>query len=157
MSLTSAQRETYRFFAVEQTISAGNNFDGTAPAAGTWDDDTLTLRHAAAAAGGLFDPGWSAPAGADATINLRSTNPVVVAGVELELGLQSSWRIDILSGGSAPDVVWKSGTTEDDVVLYGEDQELILWPGQTLKLVTAGASAVMTARVKFRSAVGQAT
>ena len=151
MPLTRAQRLAYPLFAIEQAITAGNNFGGVAPADNPdFDEDTFTLRHAAGSVGGLFNPGYYGAAEAGAGEPVSRTLEVEVCGLEIDFGGQSSWTLHVASGGGATDVLWKSGTTEGDLVAHGEDQVKLLLPGQFLKLTTVGAGSAMRARVLFR-------
>lgn len=116
-----------------QAITAGNDFDGTLPTGAGRAGEIETFP--AAAAGGLFDFGQA--------------NSVVVSGVRLFLGGQTSWDLKIVSV-SGVEYTWLTGTTESSFIAAGKDIELPLLPGEKLKLTTTGASTAMEALITVR-------
>lgn len=116
------------FRTIQQGITAGNDFDGTAPAGSpTFANDIEAI--AAEAAGGLFD--------------FENSNPVEVRQVSILLGGQISWSL-VLVDVDDNEFPFLSGTTEASVL---DLSKLILLEGQKLKLTTTGASTAMTARI----------
>jgi len=130
----------YRPYGIRQEISAGGNFDGTAP--GTTPAFANQIqKYPAAAAGGLFNPYELefAGEGKDKVVDL--------IGIELSLADQTSWNISKID----PDgntVVLYSGTDETSFVVNLPDKTVML-NGSTLKLVTSGASTAMVATMMF--------
>lgn len=115
---------------IEQRVSAGNQFDGTAPTGDPVRGDDLE-QYPEEAAGGLFDFGLE--------------NPAEINHIELKLGGQTSWSISKRDKDDVDMVLW-AGTTETAFATLAEDRMPIL-EGQKLVLVTTGATAAMKARV----------
>jgi hypothetical protein len=122
--------------AIRQEITAGNQFDGTAPgAAPTFANDIYAF--APAAAGGLFDP----------TNTTAFSFPQKEALELIDVGLamigQSAWSLSMVDPDANERVLF-SGTNETSFASTEETQIIVL-PGAKLKLTTTGATGVMTA------------
>lgn len=128
--------------AEQQTILAGNQFDGTLPDNG-FNDAAGSRVFVPDANGGLVD---LAPH-TDAVFGSKSNRVRRVMSVKLKLGGQSAWSISI--AGDHPDIVWISGTTETDVVHDEAEGVVHLAPNERLKISTTGASAELTAHVLY--------
>lgn len=117
---------------IEQRISAGNQFDGTAPS-GDAVLGTDLEQYPEEAAGGLFDFGLD--------------NPAEIHHIELKLGGQTSWSLSKRDKDGVDVILW-AGTTETAFVTLAEDRMPIL-EDQKLVLVTTGATAAMKARISI--------
>lgn len=133
--------------AIRQELKAGNNFDGSAPEdtgvplTPTFDHDTFVFL--AGTKGGLFDP-WAAP------LSFPSRDSLLLAGMELKLGGQSTWKLELVDAFGTVTQVY-NGTNEATVVKGAWDipAGLIITWGSKLKLTTAGASGAMVATLKL--------
>jgi hypothetical protein len=134
--------------AIRQELSAGNNFDGSAPESGglplvpTFDHDTFV--HTVGDKGGLFDP-W------DTTrYTFPKRDSLILAGMELKLGGQTTWKLELVDAFGTVTQVY-NGTTETTVVKGAWDipAGLIITWGSKLKLTTVGASTAMVATLKL--------
>lgn len=144
MALTAADVRNHVSFWIEHKISANQQFTGAAPTNdAVFDEDLLGVRHAAGSAGGLFDT-W--PTGTEPF-------PMRVEGIEIDFGSQTSWTLSIISDDSV-DITWQTGTSEGFLVLTS-DEEVKLFPGQKVKLVTTGATQAMSCKVKYTKDRGQ--
>lgn len=127
-----------RIYAVKHNISAGANFNGLVPSTVPVITDGVK-EYPADAQGGLFEFGLDGPIG--------------IAEVLVKFGGQTSWTLYV--NDPTADLPVQSGTTETGLV-YLPAADLVLMPGQKLKLVTAGASAVMWAAVLYSpAAIGE--
>jgi len=123
------------YLTTMQQISAGNQFDGTAPTGSrTGANGKFTFPEEAA--GGLFDVG--------------PTEPGHLIGVQLyaagaaALGA-SSWSVTKVTA-EGDEVSLFSGTTETQFVSTSADRVPLL-PGEKIKVVTAGATAALRCMV----------
>lgn len=114
---------------IEQKITATYQFNGVAPTTIKVDQYDME-RFPTDTVGGLFDFGMTKPARLEQVI--------------VKLGGQSSWSLSLVDV-DATEVVILSGTTEVQVV--NASLKLVMLEGQKLKLVTAGATTAMVARV----------
>ena len=119
---------------IQQAITAGNDFDGSAPAGSVVRGSDIEA-YPAAATGGLFDFG--------------NANPLEVFQISIRLGGQTTWTLSVVDIDAVETVAW-SGTTEASFVTLAGDRFLLL-EGQTLKLVTSGASTAMRARISAQT------
>ena len=120
----------------EQSVSSGNNFDGTAPSTTPVPGSDIVKKWPIDDAGGLFD--------------FEITAPHWIASIQLVLGGQTTWTLSILDEDGAEVVVW-AGTTEASFVALESDRALIL-EGQSIKLVSTGTPSVnMKARIALSS------
>lgn len=124
--------------AIRQTVTAGNQFDGTAPL--TTAVPTVTsglVDYPAAGAGGLFR--WT---------NLGENPYQVLRILEIVLDFGGvavdSWALDIVEDGQ-PDNNFVEGGVDPGYL--DRDPQLQLHPGQSLKLTTVGATAELTATI----------
>lgn len=132
--------------AIRHQLKASNDFDGGAPADGatplvpTIQNDTWN--YGDGTHGGLFDP-YADP------LTFQKRDSLIIAGVELKLGGQSTWSLSLVDPFGTETVIVK-GTNETSVVygIHSLGEIVILWSSK-LKLVTTGASAAMVATVKF--------
>ncbi len=128
-----------RPFVIRQLCTAGQQFTGAAP--GTtpaWAGDVYAFPTSATA--GLIDPSAVVYEG-------NKGAALRVLELALRMGSPTSWIIEhIDSGGN--ETVWLAGTTETDILATGDDCPDIL-PGDTLKLVTAGASTAQHVALTF--------
>lgn len=136
--------------AIRQQITAGNQFDGTAPgSAPTFADDIY--KFAAATAGGLFDPTDTAK------YSFPQKEALELIDVGLTLVGQSAWSLSLVDPDAVERVVF-SGTTETSFASTEETQVIIL-PGSKLKLTTTGATGALTAALTIqphhRSSIGR--
>jgi hypothetical protein len=115
---------------MQQSITAGNNFDGTAPPGSLTHVKDMDV-YAAAATGGLFD--------------FALTEPMLVYQIELVLGGQSAWTLKLTDIDNIDIVVW-TGTTENSFITTAADR-ILIHEGQKLKLTTTGASGALRARI----------
>lgn len=121
------------FRTIEQKITAGNQFDGTAPP-GTLIRLNDIEGYPAAANGGLID--------------FANPNPIQIQQTFIKLGGQASWHLDLIDAdGIATPVL--SGTVEAFVA--NTTMNLIILQGQKLKLFTVGATLAMVARITVKS------
>jgi len=118
---------------IQQAITATNQFDGTAPAGAVTRANDIEA-YPAAAAGGLFD--------------FALANPAELVQVQIVLGGQTTWSLALVDV-DATEVVLFSGTTEASFVTTAADR-IILLEGQTLALVTTGATTAMRARISVK-------
>ena len=116
-------------------VPAGNQFTGEAPD-GIERNRGYTKHWTTESAAGLMDP------------DPDRTFPIVVKRVDLKLdGNTSAWSISIDDANiSNADVVVLSGTDDENIVL---NDPLILVPGQNIKILTAGATAALSASVTW--------
>jgi hypothetical protein len=120
-----------------QSISAGNQFDGTAPS-GTPTVDNDKKSYPEAAAGGLFDFGHS--------------TPQHVVGIELYADGASdldcsAWSVKKVTAEADEFVVF-SGTTEEEFVMRRESR-FLLRENEKIKVETTGASVAMHCMVSI--------
>jgi hypothetical protein len=116
---------------VMQQITAGNNFDGTAPAgASTAANGKRTF--AAEDAGGLFDPQLSEPA------HLMGVAIFGLLTANLDGG---TWTISKLTA-EGDQIVLHSGTTETQFASDASER-VVLLPGEFIQVVTTGMSVAM--------------
>ena len=121
---------------MEQSVSAGSDFDGTTPSGDIVYADSLEA-YPADAAGGLFD--------------LSLVEPVFVRSVEIKLGGQSAWTVH-KKDREGRETLILCGTDETDFLTTQQDS-FILTAKQKLVLRTTGASAAMLCRVHVQAAV----
>jgi hypothetical protein len=128
---------------IKQQVSAGGNFDGSAPAGDpTLADDLFVF--AAESDGGLFDPTSSKYA-------FEHRTALCLVAIELKLANQSAWSVTKLDKDGL-EVTVLSGTTEANVVrgMHSTQLPLILLWGEKLKVSTTGATTgPMAATLKF--------
>lgn len=119
---------------MQQSIAAGNDFDGTQPVGDQVRAHGIN-KYPEGATGGLFDQLLLAPHS--------------VRSVELKLGGQSAWTVHKrdLDGR---ELLIICGTTENDF-LTTEADSFILTDGQTLVVRTTGATAALMARVSVQA------
>jgi len=115
---------------IQQQITAGNDFDGTAPA-GTPTRDKDIEAYPPEAAGGLFD--------------FLLKNPAEIASIELILVGQSSWSISKKDVDGAELVLW-TGTTETSFITIDSDR-MVITEEQLLLVRTTGATGALKARI----------
>lgn len=124
---------------IKQLITATNDFDGQLPSTTpAYDAATRLETFPTDTQGGLFD--------------FEQTEPIVVTGVDLKLGGQTTWTLSRVHS-DASEVVWLVSVPppETSVVVGGSDEQLRLLPGQKLKLVTTNATAALEATVMVRA------
>lgn len=121
--------------AIKQVITAGGNFNGTDPGTTPVLSGNV-YTYPGAAAGGLFNPE-------------NSKSVLRVVGIELELGTQSSWSLDLVDN-DANGVTLYAGTTESEFFVTAAELALLL-PGETLSLTSVGATGALSATIKFRN------
>lgn len=114
---------------LEQKITATNQFDGTAPSGAVTREYDME-RYAAQATGGLFD--------------FANANPIQLKQIFITFGGQATWSLSLVDV-DAVETVLLSGTNE--TFLANTTLNLFVLQGQKLKLVTAGATTAMVARV----------
>lgn len=127
---------------VSQQISAGGAFDATLPA----DSPTLTddvYLHAAAAAGGLFDPG-------DSRYAFDTAEPLRVTRVLISFGGQTAWSLSLVDNDGAETVLYE-GTTEGEFHISAPSV-CEMNRGEQLALRTTGATGIMKASLTFTPA-----
>lgn len=115
---------------IQHRISAGQQFTGTA-AAGALSRTHGIEDYAAAAAGGLFDFGHSVA--------------TPVRYIAIKFGGQSAWTLKLVDADGVVLGTVLSGTNE--TTKYAQLTDLVLMPGDKLKLETTGATTAMQARV----------
>jgi hypothetical protein len=119
---------------IQQSISAGSDFDGTPPTgavvrgSGIW-------KYPEDVVGGLID--------------FALTAPHAVRSVELKLGGQSAWTVH-KKDLDGRELLVICGTTENDF-LTTEADSFILTDGQVLVVRTTGANAALMARVSVQA------
>jgi len=119
---------------IEQKIAAGSNFDGTAPTTTRVNEKDME-RYPEDTVGGLFEFGLD--------------RPTDLIQVMIKFGGQATWSLSLVDADDV-EIVLASGTTEASFFSttdVGPLAGLLLLEGQRLKLVTAGASTAMVARV----------
>ena len=115
---------------IQQSITAGGNFDGTLPA-GTPTLNKDIKRFPAAATGGLFD--------------FELKDPHVIRSIEIILGGQNSWTVHKKDSDGDELLSW-AGTTETDFITIDEDR-MSIYEGELLLVRTVGALTAMKCRV----------
>lgn len=128
--------------AIRQTMKAGANFSGSAPADGgsplspTLADDIF--KFAEGTVGGLFDF-------TNTYYSFESRGALELLAVELLLNDQSSWKLEHKDADGNLVTVY-SGTTDATVVESMEKSLVLLW-GSKLLLTTVGATGAMTGSI----------
>lgn len=121
-------------FIIQQKISAGDNFNKTAPVTTpTYSKDLK--RYPVGATGGLFD--------------FEQNSPHEIRSIELILGGQSAWSISKVDS-EGDELVIFSGTTETKFIKTGRDIAL-LYDSENISISTTGA----TGALKCRIAIGR--
>lgn len=118
--------------SVMQQITAGNNFDGTAPT-GSPTSGNGKRTYAAEAAGGLFT-------------DISPVDPGHVMGIALYANSTNdldggTWAISKVTA-EGDEFVLFSGTTETEFYMQAKDRFVML-PGEQIKVVTTGMSNAM--------------
>lgn len=134
----SALEAQMAIYTERQTISTGNNFDGTVPNAGSTDTNFLK-EFTVDDNGGLFE---MLPAGvANLAANTRGR---LVRGITLKLGGQTDWTLSKTDGTT--DITIASGTNETNIVIT---DELPLAYDEVIKLVTTGSPTGLFGEVSY--------
>jgi hypothetical protein len=120
---------------IKQTMTATNNFGGLLPTTTPAMTGKLYI-FPTDTQGGLFDPG-------------NESQVVRLVAVELDLANQTSWKLEFVDADSNAYTLY-SGTTEASYFVT-DPEILYLLPGETLKLTTVGATAAMSATLKFKN------
>ncbi len=129
-----------QIYAIKQIITATNDFDGAAATTTPADADGIRV-YPTDTVGGLFDP---------LTEMGASGIPIEVVNFQVRFGGQTSWTLSLVD--VLGEVVITSGTTETSFFYDPDSETIVLLPGQTLKLVTTGASTAMYAALLFAPA-----
>jgi len=118
---------------IQQKITAGNQFNAADPGTTPVLDKDIK-RYPEAAVGGLFD--------------FEVKDPSEIVAVEFHLADQTTWSITKRDSDGDDIVLW-AGTTETSFVVLAADRTFIT-EGETLRVVTAGASGAMKLRIAVR-------
>lgn len=120
--------------AYQQSITAGTDFDGTAPP-GEPTSVAEVLKWEPAATGGLFD--------------LEIDRPSELIQLYLVLGGdQGSWLVELIDDEGTPITLF-AGTNEAFFVTQSADR-IVLTKGQKIRVTTSGSDLDMKARVAIR-------
>jgi len=129
---------TKRIFSIRQEITAGSDWTGAVPGTvRTWANDIFA--YPTDTVGGLFTPH-----------DLAEFSPgqaMLLVGFEFMGGLQTSWSISLIDVDSKVQTLYGGGATTS--FMSTKDSEVVVQKGETLKLVSAGASNGMLAKCKF--------
>ena len=118
---------------IQQSITASNNFNKTAPTGASVADKDME-RFPAEAAGGKFD--------------FENSDPLQLVSIELKLGGQSAWSVE--KEDSDGDLIELfSGTIETEFVAMQKDLGL-LTEGESILVSTTGAVGALKCRVAAR-------
>lgn len=124
---------------IEQRISAGNQFDGSAPASAGTDDTSTGIRtFAAASAGGLF------------TYDVDQLWVYEVRRISGDFADATSVSISIVNTAGDEVFIYDAAGVGGDVLITDRIQ---VAPDEKIKVVTAGATAEMVVRVMARPLV----
>jgi len=121
--------------SIQQRITAGNDFDGTAPVAAGLTFANGTNKFAAGATGGLF--------------NFEQDRPICLLQYLLDFGSPVDYTINIVTLDSPDETLLIEEANAQRVVV--SPQMLLLAPGQALQVVTQGGTAAMLGRVSARN------
>lgn len=116
---------------VQQSISATDQFDGTAPTGtAVFGNDMEAFPEEDV--GGLFD--------------FANKDPIQILQIAIKFGGQTSWSL-VLVDIDAVEITIAAGTTETQ--LWDVTSRFVILQGQKLKLVTASATTAMVARISI--------